>query len=83
MAAEEASATLAKLLDEDAFCRRLGRETKQLSQWGTKESVGVPSCQHLVLNVRVLLVIGEWWIPQVDAPKPIPIDTMRKEVGPM
>lgn len=69
------------VLDEDTFCRRLGRETKQLSTWQTKKSVGTPSCHHLVLNVRVLLVIGKWWIPQVDVPKPIPIDTMRKEAG--
>lgn len=77
--AEEGHASLAKLLDEDSCCRRLGRANKMLTQWNTKESVGVASVQHMVLNYNVLMVVAEWWVPQVEAPKPIPIDVLRSE----
>ena len=69
---------LSKMLEAEALIRQLAREQRALTVW-KEGNTGVPSVQHMSMNVVVLEVVARWWLPQTQGPMPIPIDNIRKE----
>lgn len=70
---------LAKMLDMDPVIRHIGRTKDSLTQWENPKVIGVPSCAHLKLNVRLLEIVTEWWLPKTSGPSAINIACLRKE----
>ena len=73
--------SLGILLEQDFDIRDLGRANKQLTLWPSTETEGVPSCQAIACNLRLILLVLEWWAAHQPKPKTIPVPVIKEEVG--
>ena len=74
--------TVADLWEDDAGLRANARNIGRLTQWQIKDGMeltGVPNMHSMVLNVKCLEYLAEWYCPRIRVPITIPIDTLRKE----
>ena len=70
--------SLGALLEKDEGIRFDARDKKQLTSW-PEDADGIPSCAACSCNLRLLLLVLEWWGKQSAKPRPIPIDIVRRE----
>lgn len=73
--------SLGVLLEQDYDIRDIGRSNRQITQWPTPETVGVPSCQAIACNLRLIHLVLEWWAAHQPKPKTIPVPVIKEEVG--
>ena len=48
--------------------------------WPTTETTGIISMAALKLNVNLLLLAAQKWVPQKKNPKTVPVDWVKEEV---
>ena len=70
--------SLGALLEKDEDTRFDARDNKQLTSWPDKAE-GIPSCRACACNLRLLVLVLDWWGKQSAKPRPIPIDIVRGE----
>ena len=70
---------LSELLDADPVMRNLGRSAGCLTQWTDKKTTGLPSCVHIRMNMRLLEILMDWFLPETLGPQSIPVGRLRKE----
>ena len=66
-------------LEADSDIQDQGRFHKQMTQWPSEDTEGVPSCPAIACNLRLLLLVIEWWAHHSNKPRPIPIDIVKRE----
>ena len=72
--------SLGQLLENDVAIRDIARREKQLTQWPCPKTDGVPSCPALGCNLRLLILVLDWWAINQTSPKPVPVEVLRNEV---
>ena len=73
--------SLGQVLEEDGAIRDVGWRLNRLCQWPCNKTVGIPSCAALGCNLRLLVLVLDWWAINQTNPKPIPVEILRNEVG--
>lgn len=73
--------SLGALLERDQDMRQNARQNKQLTEWPTPETTGIPSCRAIGCNLRLLTLACDWWAKQQETPKTVPVDILREEAG--
>ena len=75
------SKSLADTLESDVRIREMARANGQLTSWVSANLKGQPYVKNMLLNVRLLEIVGEYWCNQHSTPKLIPVPFLRKQVG--
>ncbi|CAL1166270.1 unnamed protein product, partial [Cladocopium goreaui] len=71
--------SLGGLLEMDPDIRQNARQNKQLTEWPTRETIGIPSCRAIGCNLRLLTLACDWWAKHQETPKTVPVDILREE----
>ena len=74
-----AQPSLAEMLDADVVMRQIGRNKGCLTMWDDPTVVGLANCGHLKLNLKLMEITTDWFLPQSQGPQAIPIDAIRKQ----
>lgn len=73
--------SLADTLESDVRIREMARVNGQLTSWASDNLKGQPYVKNMLLNVRLLEIVGEYWCSKNPTPKLIPVPFLRKQVG--
>ena len=73
--------SLGGLLEMDPDIRQNARQNKQLTEWPTRETIGIPSCRAIGCNLRLLTLACDWWAKHQETPKTVPVDILKEEAG--
>ena len=74
-------AQLSVALEREEHVRHLARKNTLLLEWPTLATTGVPSCKSLLSNLKIMLIVADWWSSSYDEPLLIPISVLRAEAG--
>lgn len=75
---------LAKAWEAEPILRQnvLDEKFPYMTRWVNEKAVGIPSVRAMALNFWALEVLARVWVPLQDSPKCVPVEYLRKEVGP-
>jgi len=71
--------SLAQMLERDTRMRENMRTFGQLTVWASENLVTQPYVKNMVLNVRLLEIVAEYWCNEKDSPTILPIPLLRRE----
>lgn len=72
---------LPSMWESDRGIRLRIRETRRLTMWPSAALTTIPSVRSMVLNIRPLLLLAQWWVNEYEVPKAIPINIVRRQVA--
>ena len=82
MGQESKLTPLFQMLEEEPIIRQRARENQQILRWPSLETVGVPTVKAVLLNVKAVYLVTDWWtLCQPEEACCIPIENIRQEVG--
>lgn len=67
------------MLERDTRMRENIRTFGQLTVWASENLVTQPYVKNMVLNVRLLEIVAEYWCNEKDTPAILPIPLLRRE----
>ena len=73
--------SLGVLWEKDEYVRGRAKKSKRLIRWAESRLKGVQCNANVVMNVRQLEILGQWWCPQKSEAKSPPIEVMKEQVG--
>ena len=73
--------TLAEMWESTKVIRNRLLTEGHFTQWVNKDAVGIKSVKAMVLNHLSLEVLAEFWCPQHEMVKAVPIGIVRREAG--
>ena len=70
---------LAELLESDSRIRENMRMNGQCTAWSKPSLIGQPYVKNMLLNTRLLEIVGHYWCNEKDEPTILPIPLLRAE----